>query len=214
MDDPKPLGPIDGDAVHIVRRGLRLVLAFGLSSAVILWSGPGERLRDISGVNRVAGATRQADRQTAIPAAEFARIIQEFSEEGGYFWSENLISNETSYLHIVPKLRDLGASGGAYIGVGPEQNFTYIAKIKAANSVHCRHPPAGDHSAPDVQGFVPSFDGPAPVSIAPALQASRGKGCSRSGCHAGATVGVLCQNPFGSALLRLEPRGDKFYYHP
>jgi hypothetical protein len=109
---------------------LRLVLAFGLSSFVILWSGPGERLRDISGVNTVAGATRQADRQPAIPAAEFARIIQEFSEEGGYFWSENLISNETSYLHIVPKLRELRASGGAYIGVGPEQNFTYIAKIR------------------------------------------------------------------------------------
>jgi len=130
MHDPKPHGSIDGDPVHIVRRSLRLVLAFGLSSSVILWSGPGERLRDISGVNTVAGATRQADRQPAIPAAEFARIIQEFSEEGGYFWSENLISNETSYLHIVPKLRELGASGGAYIGVGPEQNFTYIAKIK------------------------------------------------------------------------------------
>jgi hypothetical protein len=27
-------------------------------------------------------------------------------------------------------MRELGASGGAYIGVGPEQNFTYIARIK------------------------------------------------------------------------------------
>src|SRR5262245_48134942 len=66
----------------------------------------------------------------SIPASEFARIVREFSEEGGYFLSDNFTSNETSYLHIVDKLRQLGATGGAYIGVGPEQNFTYIAKIR------------------------------------------------------------------------------------
>jgi hypothetical protein len=75
-------------------------------------------------------ARSEAGRLAAIPAAEFARIVNEFSEDGGYFWSENLVSNETSYLHIVPNLRELGASGGAYIGVGPEQNFTYIAKTR------------------------------------------------------------------------------------
>lgn len=62
--------------------------------------------------------------------AEFNRIIREFSEDGGEFHSDNLISNETSYLHIVDKLKELGATGGAYIGVGPEQNFTYIAKTR------------------------------------------------------------------------------------
>ena len=65
-----------------------------------------------------------------IPAAEFSRMIREFSEDGGYFMSDNFTSNETSYLHIVDKLRELGVTGGAYIGVGPEQNFTYIAKIR------------------------------------------------------------------------------------
>jgi hypothetical protein len=68
--------------------------------------------------------------QGKISTAEFSRLVRDFSEPGGYFWSDNLISNETSYLHIVPKLRQLGATGGAYIGVGPEQNFTYIAKIR------------------------------------------------------------------------------------
>jgi len=67
---------------------------------------------------------------TPIPAAEFSRMIQEFSEAGGFFHSDNFTSNETSYLHIVGKLRELGISGGAYLGVGPEQNFTYIAKIR------------------------------------------------------------------------------------
>lgn len=65
-----------------------------------------------------------------ISAAEFSRLVHDLSEDGGYFRSDNFTSNETSYLHVIDKLRELGASGGAYIGVGPEQNFTYIAKVK------------------------------------------------------------------------------------
>lgn len=65
-----------------------------------------------------------------LSAAEFSRLVRDLSEDGGYFRSDNFTSNETSYLHVVDKLRELGADGGAYIGVGPEQNFTYIAKIK------------------------------------------------------------------------------------
>ncbi|PYV13309.1 MAG: hypothetical protein DMG07_14910 [Acidobacteria bacterium] len=57
-------------------------------------------------------------------------MVRDFSEEDGFFRSDNFISNETSYLHIVDKLEQLGARGGAYIGVGPEQNFTYIAKVR------------------------------------------------------------------------------------
>lgn len=77
--------------------------------------------------------SQQSAKQAAlesVPAAEFARIVREFSEEGGYFMSDNFTSNETSYLHVVDKLRELGVTGGAYIGVGPEQNFTYIAKVR------------------------------------------------------------------------------------
>lgn len=65
-----------------------------------------------------------------LSAAEFSRLVRDVSEDGGYFRSDNFTSNETSYLHVVDKLRELGASGGAYIGVGPEQNFTYIAKVR------------------------------------------------------------------------------------
>ncbi len=66
----------------------------------------------------------------SLSAAEFSRLIRDVSEEGGYFFSDNLISNETPYLTVVDKLRQLAATGGAYIGVGPEQNFTYIAKLR------------------------------------------------------------------------------------
>src|SRR5215813_9957617 len=65
-----------------------------------------------------------------LSAAEFSRLSREFSEDGGYFNSDNFTSNETAYLTVIDKLRQLGGTGGAYVGVGPEQNFTYIAKIR------------------------------------------------------------------------------------
>lgn len=65
-----------------------------------------------------------------ISAAEFSKMVDLFSEPEGEFFSDNFTSNETAYLFVVDKLRELGVSGGAYIGVGPEQNFTYISKIR------------------------------------------------------------------------------------
>ncbi|HEU4389826.1 MAG TPA: hypothetical protein VFV34_18625, partial [Blastocatellia bacterium] len=79
------------------------------------------------GVRPASGFQSHSD---GIPAAEFARLVRDLSEEGGYFRSDNFTSNETAYLHVIDKLRQMGATGGAYVGVGPEQNFTYIAKIK------------------------------------------------------------------------------------
>jgi hypothetical protein len=82
----------------------------------------------------VSAAAQAVAKQQKAPegfsAAEFSRLSREFSEEGGYFRSDNFTSNETPYLHIVDKLKQVGGSGGAYLGVGPEQNFTYIAKVR------------------------------------------------------------------------------------
>jgi hypothetical protein len=66
------------------------------------------------------------------PAATFAARIAQLSEPGGYFDTDNLISNEQSYLHVIPGLRQAGVTGGAYIGVGPDQNFSYIARVRPA----------------------------------------------------------------------------------
>jgi hypothetical protein len=66
----------------------------------------------------------------SLSAEEFSRMIHELSEEGGTFISDNFTSSEDSYLTIVDKLQEFGVTGGAYIGVGPEQNFTYIARIR------------------------------------------------------------------------------------
>jgi len=66
----------------------------------------------------------------ALPDSTFARLIAELSEPGGYFDTDNLISNEASYLHVAQDLRALRGEGGAYIGVGPDQNFSYIAALR------------------------------------------------------------------------------------
>jgi hypothetical protein len=77
-----------------------------------------------------ATAPAAAVESDGLSTAEFVRLIRDFSEEGGYFLSDNFTSSEDSYLTVVDKMKELGATGGAYIGVGPEQNFTYIAKIR------------------------------------------------------------------------------------
>ena len=62
--------------------------------------------------------------------ATFATRISTLSESGGYFDTDNLISNERSYLQVLPELRRVQLSGGAYVGVGPDTNFTYIAAVR------------------------------------------------------------------------------------
>jgi hypothetical protein len=55
-------------------------------------------------------------------------VIEALSEPAGAFTlSDNLVSNEPHFADVVKGLRPVG---GAYIGVGPEQNFTYIAGLR------------------------------------------------------------------------------------
>jgi hypothetical protein len=62
--------------------------------------------------------------------SDFAAEIAALSEPPGYFDTDNLISNERSYLDVVPELKARGVKGGVYIGVGPDQNFSYVAAIR------------------------------------------------------------------------------------
>jgi hypothetical protein len=68
--------------------------------------------------------------QRAQQRSDFGQLVERLSEPGGYFASDNLVSNETSYLHVLGAFRALGVKGGAYLGVGPEQGFSYIAAIE------------------------------------------------------------------------------------
>jgi hypothetical protein len=56
----------------------------------------------------------------------FWKLIEDLSEPGGTFRLENFMSNEQSYQFVVPELKKAAPRGGVYLGVGPEQNFTYI----------------------------------------------------------------------------------------
>ena len=60
----------------------------------------------------------------------FWQLIEKFSEPGGAFQSENFLSNETGFQSVIPTLKQSTTPGGVYMGVGPEQNFTYIAAIR------------------------------------------------------------------------------------
>ena len=65
---------------------------------------------------------------------EFEQLSLELSEEAGYFDTDNLISNELSYLQVFPKLREITTSGQVYLGVGPDQNFTCIVQVRPATA--------------------------------------------------------------------------------
>ncbi len=65
-----------------------------------------------------------------ISDAEFWHMITDFSEPGGSFRSDNFVSNETTLQVVIPELQRNIAAGGVYVGVGPEQNFTYIVALQ------------------------------------------------------------------------------------
>jgi hypothetical protein len=72
--------------------------------------------------------------RTALPEKltdeQFWTIVTESSEPGGSFRSDNLLSNELQMQHVIPELIKTAPPGRAYLGVGPEQNFTYISVLK------------------------------------------------------------------------------------
>src|SRR4249920_111907 len=61
---------------------------------------------------------------------EFWKLSSESSEPNGYFRSDNLLSNETGFQYVIPDLIRTTKPGRVYMGVGPEQNFTYIVATK------------------------------------------------------------------------------------
>src|SRR5262249_23637580 len=66
---------------------------------------------------------------------QFWNLSKEWSEEDGVFRSDNLLSNETSFQYIIPDLLKVAKPGRVYMGVGPEQNFTYIAALKPTMAI-------------------------------------------------------------------------------
>ena len=80
-----------------------------------------------------AVATTRAVAQ-GIPArladSTFWRMVDQFSEPAGYFRSDNLVSNEAAFQYVIPAMLKTIRRDGAYLGVGPDQNFTYLVAFQ------------------------------------------------------------------------------------
>jgi hypothetical protein len=61
---------------------------------------------------------------------DFWTLISDLSEPNGEFRSDNLLSNEIFLQYVIPELAKPPRLNRVYLGVGPEQNFTYIAALK------------------------------------------------------------------------------------
>jgi hypothetical protein len=60
----------------------------------------------------------------------FWKLVTNMSEPDGQFRYENFSSNEIQYQYVIPDLKSMTKPGGVYMGVGPEQNFTYIVALQ------------------------------------------------------------------------------------
>ena len=93
--------------------GLSVTLLFVLAAATIPWTHQ----------------QPQAATNLEVSIEQFGRYIDDWSEPEGYFDSDNFLSNETSYLHVIDQLQKV-KPGGIYLGVGPDQNFSYIVHTR------------------------------------------------------------------------------------
>src|SRR5438552_682969 len=86
----------------------------------------------------IAGTADLPDR---LSDQAFWKLSADASEPGGYFRSQditNLTSNELWFQYVVPDLIQRtrpGRPGAVYLGVGPEQNFTYMAAVRPTMAV-------------------------------------------------------------------------------
>jgi len=101
------------------RRTASAILVFVALAALGLASGPALYARQ--------AANTLPERLTD---QEFWRLSQDSSEPNGSFRSDNLVSNEIGLQYVIPDLLARSRQGTVYLGVGPEQNFTYIAALK------------------------------------------------------------------------------------
>ena len=103
----------------MTRRSIAIVAAVVIVAALRAWPGGPDA--------PAAGPLpdRLSDR-------DFWKLSAQLSEADGYFRSENLVSNEMAWPAVLPDLARSAKPRRAYLGVGPEQNFTYIAALSPA----------------------------------------------------------------------------------
>jgi hypothetical protein len=103
------------DAVMTRRRFVGFTVAWMLCAGIALVSGL-----------RVAADSLPAQ----LSDQDFWKLSSDFSEPDGFFRSDNLLSNEVWMQNVIPDLLTNIKTPSVYMGVGPEQNFTYITALK------------------------------------------------------------------------------------
>jgi len=115
-------------------RPAQQILSFSLAVAFVAACGPAVMTpRSIPGP--VATTQPAAPGVPSLPDRlsdkDYWKLEQDISEPGGYFRIEdNYTSNEMEIGQLFALLRESRIAGDVYMGVGPEQNFTYIAAIR------------------------------------------------------------------------------------
>lgn len=97
----------------ICRRILLLLIAISASAALLIAARPKQPADTLP---------------TTLSDDEFWRLSTTFSEQAGNFRFQ-FMSNEREFPEVIPELKHT-IKGGVYLGVGPEQNFTYIAAVE------------------------------------------------------------------------------------
>ncbi len=113
-------GAITYDLMMITRRTAFFTIFSGLVLAAFLAVAP-------AGFGARTAAERLPLRLTN---QEFWKLASDFSEPSGTFHSDNLVSNEANFQYVLPTLVRAAKPGRAYLGVGSEQNFTYMAALR------------------------------------------------------------------------------------
>jgi len=79
------------------------------------------------------GLATSANAQARLPELDdeaFWRLIGELSEPDGFYSDDNFVSNELGLPRVLPALEQTFEPGVVFIGVGPEQHFSYVAALQ------------------------------------------------------------------------------------
>jgi hypothetical protein len=131
----------------------------------------------------LASCTARAEIPDSLDDKVFWNLVEALSEPEGRF-PPQYMSNEDSLQYVLPELVQRADSGGVYIGVGSEQNFTYLAALRPdlAFIVDIRRDnlrqvllyKALFELAPDRASFVSKlFSRPLPARVDPAVDAEK-----------------------------------------
>lgn len=116
----RKLGPFSRSHARPIALATFVVLG---ATALSLAPRPAFSLRESYGEVALDIPSRLSD-------GDFWKMVTDFSEPNGYFRSDNLVSNEVTFQHVIPALVQQQGNGGIYLGVGPDQNFTYLVALR------------------------------------------------------------------------------------